>query len=111
MGIDLENLRRRLMEAAVNGVPPGQVFKELGLTPENVTAVKELLSETGIDLEALLQNAPTNMPEFINNFTQKLAPEVKRQLVQMVQGMAKDLNNGRPLPKDVEDFLKGWGEG
>ncbi|MBE3573516.1 MAG: hypothetical protein IMW95_11325 [Moorella humiferrea] len=111
MGVDLETLRQRLMEAAMNGVSPGQVFKELGITPDNLEAMQDLMAQAGIDLQTLFPDGRVDMPGIINNLTKDLSPEVKQQLSQIVQGMANELNKGRPLPKDVEEFLKGWGEG
>ncbi|MGI9860420.1 hypothetical protein SDD30_03415 [Moorella naiadis] len=111
MSIDPETLRQRLLEAAMQGISPGQVFKELGITPDNPRALEELMKQAGFDPSSFFPDGQVDMPGMINNLTKDLSPEVKQQLSQVIQGMAYELNNGQPLPPDVEEFLKGWGKG
>lgn len=110
MSLDLETLRQRLMEAAMKGVSPGQVFKELGITPDNPEALQALMAQAGIDPNTLFPNGQVDMPGIVNNLTKDLSPEVKQQLSLVIQSMAGELNNGQPLPPDIEEFLKGWGK-
>jgi hypothetical protein len=70
--------------------------------------MQELMAQAGIDLQALFPDGRVDMPGIINNLTKDLTPEVKQQLSQVIQGMASELNNGQPLPRDVEEFLKSW---
>ncbi|OIQ08948.1 hypothetical protein MOOTH_19070 [Moorella thermoacetica] len=109
MSVDLETLRQRLMEAAMNGISPGQVFKELGITPDNPEVLQALMAQAGFDLNTLFPDGQVDMPGMVNNLTKDLSPEVKQQLSQVIHGLASEINNGQPLPPDVEEFLKGWG--
>ncbi|QGP91279.1 hypothetical protein MGLY_06080 [Neomoorella glycerini] len=108
MSADLDALRRRLIEAATNGKSLGQVFKEMGITPDNPAVVQEIMAQAGIDPAAMFPDGQADMAEFVNNMTKDLSLEMKKQLAQLIEGMAVEINNGQPLPPDIQEFLKSW---
>jgi len=110
MSVDLEALRQRLMEAAMQGISPAQIFKEMGITPDNPEAMQALMAQAGFDPATMFPGGQVDMPAMVESMTKDLSPEMKQQLSQFIKGMANELNNGQPLPPDVEEFLQGWGK-
>ncbi|MBC7325934.1 MAG: hypothetical protein H5T99_11585 [Moorella sp. (in: Bacteria)] len=108
MSADLDALRRRLIEAATSGKSLGQIFKEMGITPDNPAVVQEIMAQAGIDPAAIFLDGQVDMAGFVNNMTRDLGPEMKKQLARLIEGMAGEINNGRPLPPDIQEFLKSW---
>ncbi|MGI6284797.1 hypothetical protein MHOCP_20270 [Moorella humiferrea] len=108
MSADLDALRQRVVEAVTSGKSLGQVFKEIGITPDNPAVVQEIMAQAGIDPAAMFPDGQVDMPSFVNNMTKDLSPEMKKQLAQLIEGMAGEINNGQPLPPDIQEFLKSW---
>jgi len=104
--VDLEEIRQRLLSAHQEGRSPAQVFKDMGIAPGEGEKLKSLLLQAGVE-EDLLKDQEA-VKSFIEGLTQGFTPEMRHQMGQLIQGIAREINEGRPLPPEIEDFLERW---
>lgn len=102
---NLEELRRRLAAAAAEGKTNlADLFREMGLSPDNPAAIRHLLLEAGLKPEDM--GDKEKLAQFVNQMTQSLTPEMKKNIAALYSQMAKDMES--EIPEDLQRFLTEW---
>lgn len=105
---NLDELRQRLAAAAAEGKTNlADLFREMGLSPDNPAAVQQLLMEAGLKPEDM--GDKEKLAQFVNQVTQSLTPEMKKNIAAFYNQMAKDM--GSEIPEDLQQFLADWQKG
>ncbi|MGB9661102.1 MAG: hypothetical protein ACPL5F_03675 [Moorellaceae bacterium] len=105
MGANLEELRRRLAAALAEGnTNLADLFREMGLSPDNPAAIRQLLLEAGLKPEDM--GNKERLAQFVTQMTQSLSPEIKKNIADFYTQLAEDM--GGKIPEDLQRFLTDW---
>ncbi|MDK2820768.1 MAG: hypothetical protein PWP31_733 [Clostridia bacterium] len=106
MSIDLDALRQRLQEAVANGKSSAEVLEELGISPENMKVLQEMLGQTGFDLGNMFTSNKEDMANMISEISKNFSEDTKEQLSEMFKGMLNE--SGQSVPPELEQFINDW---
>ncbi|NLW06371.1 MAG: hypothetical protein GX039_00075 [Clostridia bacterium] len=108
MSIDLEALRRRLMEALANGISPVEVFKEMGLNPGDPAVIETLLEQAGIDWSSIFAEGQGDLAGTVDKLVEGMSPENKQQLSGLIASLIGETGSEPSLPVDLKELLENW---
>lgn len=108
MSIDLEVLRRRLLDAFASGISPLEVFKEMGLNPGDPAVIETLMEQAGIDWGSIFAEGQGDLAGTVDKLVESMSLENKQQLSGLIASLTGEAGDGPSLPVDLKELLENW---